>query len=48
MDGETWNSYQVLTNRVKATCIIIRHQQFKAATELTVNKLMSSGNKLKQ
>lgn len=43
MDGETWNAYHLITNRAKAVCVATRHEQFRGLTELTVNKLMLSG-----
>lgn len=46
MDGETWNAYHLITNRAKAVCVATRHDQFRGLTELTVNKLMISGERL--
>lgn len=43
MDPDTWNAYHLITNRAKAVCVAVRHQQFRGLTEMTVNKLMSSG-----
>lgn len=43
MDSETWNAYHLFTNRAKAVCAAIRQDQFRVLTELTVNKLMESG-----
>lgn len=44
MDPDTWNAYHLITNRAKAVCVATRHEQFRGLTELTVNKLMSSGS----
>lgn len=43
MDSDTWNAYHLITNRAKAVCVATRHEQFRGLTEITVNKLMSSG-----
>lgn len=43
MDSDTWNAYHLVTNRAKAVCVAIRQEQFRGLTELTVNKLMQSG-----
>lgn len=43
MDSDTWNAYHLVTNRAKAVCVAIRQDQFRGLTELTVNKLMQSG-----
>lgn len=43
MDSDLWNAYHLITNRAKAVCVAIRHQQFRGLTEITVNKLMSTG-----
>lgn len=43
MDSDTWNAYHLVTNRAKAVCVATRHEQFRGLTEITVNKLMSSG-----
>ncbi|XP_041776937.1 protein brambleberry-like [Anopheles merus] len=44
MDPNTWNAYHLITNRVKAVCASVRHEQFRGLTELTVNKLMSTAH----
>lgn len=44
MDANTWNTYHLITNRAKAVCAAIRQEQFRGLTEITVNKLMHSGN----
>lgn len=46
MDSDTWNAYHLITNRAKAVCVATRHEQFRGLTEITVNKLMSSGKSL--
>lgn len=43
MDSDTWNAYHLITNRAKAVCVATRHEQFRGLTEITVNKLMTSG-----
>lgn len=47
MDSDTWNAYHLITNRAKAVCVATRHEQFRGLTEITVNKLMSSGKLLR-
>ncbi|XP_052866376.1 protein brambleberry-like [Anopheles cruzii] len=42
MDPEMWNAYHLITNRAKAVCASVRHEQFRGLTELTVNKLMAT------
>ncbi|XP_055595220.1 protein brambleberry-like [Uranotaenia lowii] len=44
MDPDTWNAYHLVTNRAKAVCASVRHDQFRGLTELTVNKLMSTAH----
>ncbi|XP_050100303.1 protein brambleberry-like [Anopheles aquasalis] len=44
MDSDTWNAYHLITNRAKAVCASVRHEQFRGLTELTVNKLMSTAH----
>uniref|UniRef100_A0A182MWZ9 Protein brambleberry n=1 Tax=Anopheles culicifacies TaxID=139723 RepID=A0A182MWZ9_9DIPT len=44
MDPDTWNTYHLITNRAKAVCASVRHEQFRGLTELTVNKLMSTAH----
>uniref|UniRef100_A0A182JQG6 Protein brambleberry n=1 Tax=Anopheles christyi TaxID=43041 RepID=A0A182JQG6_9DIPT len=44
MDPNMWNAYHLITNRAKAVCASVRHQQFRGLTELTVNKLMSTAH----
>ncbi|XP_049543283.1 protein brambleberry-like [Anopheles darlingi] len=46
MDSDTWNAYHLITNRAKAVCASVRHEQFRGLTELTVNKLMSTAHEL--
>lgn len=43
MDSDTWNAYHLITNRAKAVCMAIRQEHFRSLTEITVNKLMHSG-----
>ncbi|KAL1116608.1 hypothetical protein AAG570_005080 [Ranatra chinensis] len=45
MDAETWNAYHVIGNRARAVCYAARQQQFRALSEMTVNKLMSTVHK---
>lgn len=40
MDADTWNTYHLMTNRVKAVCYSIRQIHFRGLTEQTINKLM--------
>ncbi|KDR18720.1 protein brambleberry-like [Zootermopsis nevadensis] len=42
MDPDMWNTYHLMNNRARAVCYAARHQQFRALSELTVNKLMDS------
>jgi hypothetical protein len=42
MDPDTWNTYHLMNNRARAVCIASRQAQFRALTEMTVNKLMNS------
>lgn len=42
MDANTWNAYHLVTNRAKAVCTTVRHDQFRGLTELTVNRLMEA------
>ncbi|XP_055638034.1 protein brambleberry-like [Toxorhynchites rutilus septentrionalis] len=42
MDPDTWNAYHLITNRAKAVCASVRHEQFRGLTELTINKLMNT------
>uniref|UniRef100_A0A182NF98 Protein brambleberry n=1 Tax=Anopheles dirus TaxID=7168 RepID=A0A182NF98_9DIPT len=44
MDPDTWNAYHLITNRAKAVCASVRHEQFRGLTELTVNKLMRTAH----
>lgn len=37
-----WNAYHLISNRARAVCYAARNTQFRALTELTVNKLMQS------
>ncbi|XP_015123124.1 protein brambleberry [Diachasma alloeum] len=40
MDADMWNAYHLMSNRARAVCYAARNIQFRALTELTVNKLM--------
>ena len=42
MDSDTWNAYHILSNRARSVCYAARQQQFRALTQMTVNKLMLS------
>lgn len=39
-----WNAYHLMSNRARAVCYAARSTQFRALTELTVNKLMESAH----
>lgn len=44
MDPDTWNSYHLMSNRARAVCFMARQQQFRAMSELTVNRLMQQAH----
>ncbi|XP_029167264.1 protein brambleberry-like [Nylanderia fulva] len=44
MDADMWNAYHLMSNRARAVCYAARNTQFRALTELTVNKLMHSAH----
>lgn len=44
MDPDMWNAYHLISNRARAVCYAARNTQFRALTELTVNKLMHSAH----
>ncbi|XP_039313666.1 protein brambleberry isoform X2 [Solenopsis invicta] len=44
MDADMWNAYHLISNRARAVCYAARNTQFRALTELTVNKLMQSAH----
>ena len=44
MDSDTWNAYHLISNRARAVCYASRSHQFRALTELTVNKLMQTAH----
>ncbi|XP_018402480.1 PREDICTED: protein brambleberry-like [Cyphomyrmex costatus] len=44
MDADMWNAYHLISNRARAICYAARNTQFRALTELTVNKLMQSAH----
>lgn len=39
-----WNTYHLMNNRARAVCYAARHQQFRALSEMTVNRLMRTAN----
>ncbi len=42
MDSDTWNAYHIMSNRARSVCYASRQQQFRALTQMTVNRLMAS------
>lgn len=42
MDRDTWNAYHIVSNRARAVCYGSRQIQFKAKTEMAVNKLVNT------
>ncbi|XP_076652172.1 protein brambleberry [Halictus rubicundus] len=44
MDADMWNAYHLISNRARAVCYAARGTQFRALTELTVNKLMQTAH----
>ncbi|XP_012257796.2 protein brambleberry-like isoform X2 [Athalia rosae] len=44
MDPDMWNAYHLMSNRARAVCYAARNIQFRALTEITVNKLMHSAH----
>ncbi|KAJ4426506.1 hypothetical protein ANN_27320, partial [Periplaneta americana] len=44
MDSDMWNTYHLMNNRARAVCYAARHQQFRAMSEMTVNKLMDTAH----
>lgn len=44
MDADMWNAYHLMSNRARAVCYAARSTQFRALTELTVNKLMQTAH----
>ncbi|XP_015586684.1 protein brambleberry [Cephus cinctus] len=44
MDPDMWNAYHLMSNRARAVCYAARNTQFRALTELTVNKLMHTAH----
>lgn len=42
MDSDTWTSYHLMANRVRAVCYSIRQAQFRGLAEHTVNRLMDA------
>ena len=44
MDADMWNAYHLMSNRARAVCYAARSTQFRALTELTVNKLMETAH----
>lgn len=39
-----WNAYHLMSNRARAVCYAARSTQFRALSELTVNKLMQTAH----
>ncbi|PBC33274.1 hypothetical protein APICC_01297 [Apis cerana cerana] len=44
MDADMWNAYHLMSNRARAVCYAARSTQFRALSELTVNKLMQTAH----
>lgn len=44
MDADMWNAYHLMSNRARAVCYAARNIQFRALTEITVNKLMHTAH----
>ncbi|XP_043257468.1 protein brambleberry-like [Colletes gigas] len=44
MDADMWNAYHLMSNRARAVCYSARSTQFRALSELTVNKLMETAH----
>ncbi|XP_078043072.1 protein brambleberry [Augochlora pura] len=44
MDADMWNAYHLMSNRARAVCYAARGTQFRALTEITVNKLMQTAH----
>ncbi|KAB0804700.1 hypothetical protein PPYR_01670 [Photinus pyralis] len=42
MDADMWNSYHLMSNRVRAVCYSVRQTQFRGLTEYTINRLMEA------
>ena len=42
MNSDTWNAYHIVSNRARAVCYGARQVQFRAKTELAVNKLVTT------
>lgn len=42
MDADTWNTYHLMTNRVRAVCYTARQSQFIGLTEHTINRLVDT------
>lgn len=42
MDPDTWTSYHLMSNRVRAVCYSIRQSLFRGLAEHTVNRLMDA------
>lgn len=42
MDPDTWTSYHLMSNRVRAVCYSVRQIQFRGLAEHTVNRLMDA------
>jgi hypothetical protein len=44
MDPVMWNTYHLMNNRARAVCYAARNQQFRALSEMMVNKLMDTAH----
>ncbi|GLG94206.1 Uncharacterized protein GBIM_01465 [Gryllus bimaculatus] len=42
MDADMWNAYHLISNRARAVCYSARQQQFRAQSDIAVNKLMQT------
>lgn len=42
MDADTWTTYHIMSNRVRAVCYITRQSQFRGIAENTINRLMGA------
>ncbi|XP_034944424.1 protein brambleberry-like [Chelonus insularis] len=42
MDANMWNAYHLMSNRARAICSSVRNVQFRALSELAINKLVQS------
>ncbi|XP_049944775.1 protein brambleberry-like isoform X2 [Schistocerca serialis cubense] len=42
MDADMWNAYHLMNNRARSVCYAARQQQFRAAAEMTVDRLFEA------